>query len=151
MKIAQALDDFGVEYIELTSPAASPESRADCEAICKMGLKNSKYVHDGSFTLLCSPLCFLSLARGRLPWRAPLGLGLLEVVVSRLSETGAVLLLLPGPVGARVRAKKSSERHLLRSREQSSCASQILLAGRWCRCRRHCWSPLRAHGESSRG
>lgn len=48
MKIAQALDDFGVEYIELTSPAASPESRADCEAICKMGLKNSKCV--------CAPL-----------------------------------------------------------------------------------------------
>ncbi|CDZ98541.1 homocitrate synthase [Phaffia rhodozyma] len=42
MKIARALDDFGVEYIELTSPAASPESRADCEAICKMGLKRSK-------------------------------------------------------------------------------------------------------------
>jgi len=36
------LDEFGVEYIELTSPCASPESRADCEAICKMGLKNAK-------------------------------------------------------------------------------------------------------------
>jgi homocitrate synthase len=66
IKIAQALDDFGVEYvsatqveccgcrgsilcrladaapnnqIELTSPAASEQSRADCEAICKLGLK----------------------------------------------------------------------------------------------------------------
>ena len=39
IKIAKALDEFGVEYIELTSPAASPESRADCEAICKLGLK----------------------------------------------------------------------------------------------------------------
>jgi len=31
-----------VEYIELTSPAASPESRAHCEAICKLGLKKTK-------------------------------------------------------------------------------------------------------------
>jgi len=33
------LDDFGVDYIELTSPAASEASRRDCEAICKLGLK----------------------------------------------------------------------------------------------------------------
>ncbi|MBE3050133.1 hypothetical protein IMZ48_48075 [Candidatus Bathyarchaeota archaeon] len=36
---ATALSDFGVEYIELTSPAASEQSRLDCEAICKLGLK----------------------------------------------------------------------------------------------------------------
>jgi homocitrate synthase len=42
IKIAKALDEFGVDYIELTSPAASPESRAHCEAICKLGLKRSK-------------------------------------------------------------------------------------------------------------
>lgn len=34
-----ALDAFGVDYIELTSPAASEQSRKDCEAICKLGLK----------------------------------------------------------------------------------------------------------------
>ena len=28
-----------VVQIELTSPAASEQSRADCEAICKLGLK----------------------------------------------------------------------------------------------------------------
>ncbi|RAL58756.1 hypothetical protein DID88_009171 [Monilinia fructigena] len=39
IEIAKALDDFGVDYIELTSPAASEQSRADCEAICKLGLK----------------------------------------------------------------------------------------------------------------
>ncbi|KAK5660213.1 hypothetical protein OQA88_13687, partial [Cercophora sp. LCS_1] len=39
IKIAKALDDFGVDYIELTSPAASEQSRLDCEAICKLGLK----------------------------------------------------------------------------------------------------------------
>ncbi|KIS02271.1 homocitrate synthase, mitochondrial [Cryptococcus deuterogattii 2001/935-1] len=42
IKIAKMLDEFGVEYIELTSPAASPESRAHCEAICNLGLKNTK-------------------------------------------------------------------------------------------------------------
>jgi hypothetical protein len=40
--ILHSLDAFGVEYIELTSPAASPESRAHCEAICKLGLKRTK-------------------------------------------------------------------------------------------------------------
>ena len=64
IEIAKALDDFGVEYvrlpiyakeinnlrtqvrladtlnwIELTSPAASEQSRADCEAVCKLNLK----------------------------------------------------------------------------------------------------------------
>jgi homocitrate synthase len=39
IKIAKALDEFGVDYIELTSPAASEQSRRDCEAICKLGLK----------------------------------------------------------------------------------------------------------------
>jgi homocitrate synthase len=39
IKIAKALDAFGVDYIELTSPAASEQSRKDCEAICKLGLK----------------------------------------------------------------------------------------------------------------
>lgn len=43
--IARALDAFGVEYIELTSPAASEQSRADCEAICKLGLKAKILTH----------------------------------------------------------------------------------------------------------
>lgn len=42
MEIARALDDFGVDYIELTSPAASEQSRLDCLKICNMGLKRSK-------------------------------------------------------------------------------------------------------------
>ncbi|KAL8639565.1 MAG: hypothetical protein Q9228_003417 [Teloschistes exilis] len=37
IKIARMLDDFGVDYIELTSPAASEQSRKDIEAICKLG------------------------------------------------------------------------------------------------------------------
>ncbi|KAL3595414.1 Saccharopine dehydrogenase [Fusarium poae] len=45
MKIAKALDDIGVEYLELTSPASSPQSKADAQAICKMGLKAKILVH----------------------------------------------------------------------------------------------------------
>lgn len=45
IKIARALDDFGVDYIELTSPAASEQSRMDCEAICKLGLKAKILTH----------------------------------------------------------------------------------------------------------
>lgn len=43
--IAKALDAFGVEYIELTSPAASEQSRLDCEAICKLGLRAKILTH----------------------------------------------------------------------------------------------------------
>ena len=45
IKIAKALDDFGVDYIELTSPVASEQSRKDCEAICKLGLKAKILTH----------------------------------------------------------------------------------------------------------
>ncbi|KAK6957560.1 Saccharopine dehydrogenase [Daldinia eschscholtzii] len=45
LEIAKALDEFGVDYIEVTSPAASPQSKADCEAICKMGLKAKVLCH----------------------------------------------------------------------------------------------------------
>ncbi|KAF4507277.1 hypothetical protein G6O67_005934 [Ophiocordyceps sinensis] len=45
IKIATALSDFGVEYIELTSPAASEQSRLDCEAIAKLGLKSKILTH----------------------------------------------------------------------------------------------------------
>ncbi|KIV81845.1 homocitrate synthase, mitochondrial [Exophiala sideris] len=45
IKIAQALDDFGVDYIELTSPAASEQSRLDCEKICALGLKAKILTH----------------------------------------------------------------------------------------------------------
>ncbi|KAH6981854.1 hypothetical protein BGZ61DRAFT_446819 [Ilyonectria robusta] len=45
VKIATALSDFGVEYIELTSPAASEQSRIDCETIAKLGLKAKILTH----------------------------------------------------------------------------------------------------------
>ena len=58
IKIATMLSDFGVEYIELTSRAlaspsiapdrtavASEQSRLDCEAICKLGLKAKILTH----------------------------------------------------------------------------------------------------------
>ncbi|KAL9055013.1 MAG: hypothetical protein Q9206_003316 [Seirophora lacunosa] len=45
IKIAKALDHIGVDYLELTSPAASEQSRLDCEAICKLGLKAKILTH----------------------------------------------------------------------------------------------------------
>ncbi len=45
VEIAQLLDAFGVEYLELTSPAASPQSRADCERIAGLGLKAKILTH----------------------------------------------------------------------------------------------------------
>lgn len=42
---SRALDDFGVEYIELTSPASSEQSRRDCETIAKLGLKAKILTH----------------------------------------------------------------------------------------------------------
>jgi len=45
VEIAQALDEFGVEYIEVTSPAASPQSRADCTTIAKLGLRCKVLTH----------------------------------------------------------------------------------------------------------
>ncbi|KAJ1949083.1 homocitrate synthase lys21, partial [Dispira parvispora] len=45
IEIAKALDDFGVEYLELTSPAASEQSRQDCIAIANLGLKAKILTH----------------------------------------------------------------------------------------------------------
>jgi homocitrate synthase len=45
VEIATLLDAFGVEYLEITSPAASPASRADCERIAKLGLKTKILTH----------------------------------------------------------------------------------------------------------
>jgi homocitrate synthase len=43
--IAQMLDELGVEYLEVTSPAASPGSLRDCETIAKLGLKAKILTH----------------------------------------------------------------------------------------------------------
>ncbi len=45
VEIAQALDEFGVEYIELTSPLASPKSKQDCETIAGLGLNAKVLTH----------------------------------------------------------------------------------------------------------
>ena len=45
VEIAKLLDAFGVEYIELTSPAASPQSREDCVRISRLGLKTKTLTH----------------------------------------------------------------------------------------------------------
>ncbi|KAH8690192.1 hypothetical protein BGW36DRAFT_433144 [Talaromyces proteolyticus] len=45
IEIARALDDFGVDYIELTNPCASEQSRKDCEVIAKLGLQAKILTH----------------------------------------------------------------------------------------------------------
>jgi homocitrate synthase len=45
IRIAQALDEFGVEYLELTSPLASPGSAEDLKAITRLGLKARILTH----------------------------------------------------------------------------------------------------------
>jgi homocitrate synthase len=45
LRIADALDEFGVEYIELTSPAASPQSLDDAQKIARRGLKAKVLTH----------------------------------------------------------------------------------------------------------
>lgn len=45
VRIAGMLDEFGVEYLELTSPMASPKSREDCTTIANLGLKAKVLTH----------------------------------------------------------------------------------------------------------
>jgi homocitrate synthase len=45
LRIADVLDEFGVEYIELTSPAASPQSLEDAKTIARRGLKAKVLTH----------------------------------------------------------------------------------------------------------
>jgi len=45
LEIARLLDTFGVEYLELTSPAASPQSQEDCRRIANLGLKAKILTH----------------------------------------------------------------------------------------------------------
>lgn len=45
IRIAQALDGFGVEYQELTSPMASPGSLDDLKAITRLGLRSRILTH----------------------------------------------------------------------------------------------------------
>ncbi len=45
IQIAKLLDEFGVEYIELTSPVASPQSLADLKTIAGLGLRAKVLTH----------------------------------------------------------------------------------------------------------
>ncbi|MCX7790903.1 MAG: homocitrate synthase, partial [Chloroflexaceae bacterium] len=45
LAVAEALDAVGVEYIELTSPAASPQSARDLETIASRGLRARVVTH----------------------------------------------------------------------------------------------------------
>lgn len=45
VEIAMALDAFGVEYIELTSPVASPQSFEDCKTVAALPLRAKVLTH----------------------------------------------------------------------------------------------------------
>jgi homocitrate synthase len=45
VEIARALDTFGVEYVEVTSPAASPQSARDAREIVRLGLGAKVITH----------------------------------------------------------------------------------------------------------
>ncbi|MCD6290439.1 MAG: homocitrate synthase [Anaerolineae bacterium] len=45
VQIAEMLDAFGVEYIEMTSPVASSQSFEDCRRIARLGLKAKTLTH----------------------------------------------------------------------------------------------------------
>ena len=45
VQVAKALDRFGVEYIELTSPVASPQSLEDCKTIAALPLRAKVLTH----------------------------------------------------------------------------------------------------------
>ena len=45
IRIAHMLDEFGVEYLELTSPLASPQSERDCAIIADQGLRLKTLTH----------------------------------------------------------------------------------------------------------
>ncbi len=45
IRIARLLDEFGVEYLELTSPCASPQSFEDCRTITHLGLRAKVLTH----------------------------------------------------------------------------------------------------------
>jgi len=45
IRIAKALDEFGVEYIEVTTPMASPQCLEDCKTIANLGLRAKVLTH----------------------------------------------------------------------------------------------------------
>lgn len=45
VRIAELLDQFGVEYIELTSPCASPQSEQDCRRVASLPLRTKTLTH----------------------------------------------------------------------------------------------------------
>ncbi len=45
VRIAELLDQFGVEYLELTSPCASPQSEQDCRRVAGLPLKTKTLTH----------------------------------------------------------------------------------------------------------
>jgi homocitrate synthase len=45
VRIAELLDQFGVEYLEMTSPCASPQSEEDCRRVANLPLRTRTLTH----------------------------------------------------------------------------------------------------------
>ena len=65
-RIARALDAFGVDYIEVTSPVVSRHSLQDAQSIVRMGLKARILAHvrchPDDIARLFAPACMASIS-----------------------------------------------------------------------------------------
>jgi homocitrate synthase len=92
LRIADALDEFGVEYIELTSPAASPQSLEEAKIIARRGLKAKVLTHirchlDDAKLALDTGVQGVDLVIGTSSFLREFSLGLaMEQVISRSVE-----------------------------------------------------------------
>jgi homocitrate synthase len=92
IRIATALDRFGVEYIELTNPATSPKSLEDVRAILRLGLRSKVVVHirchrDDALRAIDSGAPGISVFLGVSPYLRRFSHGLdVEAVIDRAAE-----------------------------------------------------------------
>ncbi len=109
IEIARMLDAFGVEYLELTSPAASPRSAADCAAIAGLGLKAKILTH---------VRCHMDDARIAIDT----GVDGIDVVFGTSSLPARVLPRQGHPLHHRIRASRSSSLSRARALRCASAA-----------------------------
>ncbi|MCS7313516.1 MAG: homocitrate synthase [Acidobacteria bacterium] len=92
VRIAMALDRFGVEYIELTNPATSPKSLEDVRTILRLGLRSKVVVHirchrDDALRAIESGAQGISVFLGVSPYLQRFSHGLdVEAVIDRAAE-----------------------------------------------------------------
>ncbi|MFO1056025.1 MAG: homocitrate synthase [Dongiaceae bacterium] len=128
--IARLLDAFGVDYLELTSPAASPRARADCERIAGLGLGCRLIAHircheEDARVALGSGVGAISMVLGASPIlrAASHGLALDEVVRRAIAVAEAIRRAAPA-----IELRFSTEDAFRCPREDLLAISRPLLA-----------------------